>query len=105
MNEDWALKVIREGNITIGTTTFDIVRQPNGSCDGCCLKGSQCPSKAITICCSHGGNILKLPKTVLNSKLISDSATKVVVYTFLLVQQKTTNKYRQLISLTYIQYQ
>lgn len=66
MNEEWALKAISEGVIQLGNTTYDIVSNTKGSCDGCCFHGSQCPSKAITICCSHGGNILKVAK--LNDK-------------------------------------
>ncbi len=35
--------------------------EPNrsGSCDGCAFEGkSKCPQRAVTYCCSNGGNIL-----------------------------------------------
>lgn len=62
MNEDWALKAVRDRSIKLGNTTYDIVSNPRGSCDGCCFYASECPRKAITICCSAGGNILKVAK-------------------------------------------
>lgn len=46
--------------IRIGNNEYYIEKSPLGSCNGCCFKEEQCPSKAVTICCSNGGNILKL---------------------------------------------
>lgn len=61
MNESWALKAIQDKSIVLGNTKYDIVRNDKGNCKGCCFSGSECPRKAITICCS-GGNILKVAK-------------------------------------------
>lgn len=46
--------------ININGADFLIEKNPIGSCDGCYFLSRNCPSKAITICCSNGGNILKL---------------------------------------------
>ena len=46
--------------IKIKDIEYYIERSPLGSCDGCYFYKKQCPSKAVTICCSNGGNILKL---------------------------------------------
>lgn len=39
---------------------FIVERNPIGSCDDCYFFEKQCPKRAITICCSNGGNIFKL---------------------------------------------
>lgn len=64
MNEEWTLKAIKEGSITISNTEYLIEKHPSGSCESCCFIGSQCPSEAITICCSDGGNVLKVTSLV-----------------------------------------
>lgn len=46
--------------VTIGDYEYYIEKSPLGTCDGCVFKDSRCPTKAVTICCSNGGNILKL---------------------------------------------
>ena len=46
--------------IKIKDSMFFIERNPKGSCDGCYFKDKTCPKDAVTICCSNGGNILKL---------------------------------------------
>lgn len=46
--------------ITIRGKEYYIEKSPIGSCDGCAFRGDWCPTKAVTICCSNGGNILKL---------------------------------------------
>lgn len=54
-------KLIKEHTpITIGDNEYYIEKSPLGSCDGCVFKETWCPTKAVTICCSNGGNILKL---------------------------------------------
>lgn len=50
--------------IKIRDNTFLIERNPKGSCDGCYFKDKTCPKDAVTICCSNGGNILKLIKKI-----------------------------------------
>lgn len=46
--------------IKIGEYEFYIERSPLGRCDNCYFQDKRCASKALTICCSNGGNILKL---------------------------------------------
>ena len=46
--------------IKIGQNEFYIEKSPLGCCDDCYFRDKQCASKALTICCSNGGNILKL---------------------------------------------
>lgn len=46
--------------VEIRGNEYYIQKNPSGSCDGCYFLGRSCPSRAVTICCSNGGNILKL---------------------------------------------
>lgn len=46
--------------VIIGDKEYYIEKSPVGSCDGCVFQNTWCPTKAVTICCSNGGNILKL---------------------------------------------
>lgn len=46
--------------IKIGEHEFYVERNPLGGCDNCYFQNKKCASKALTICCSNGGNILKL---------------------------------------------
>lgn len=48
------------GTVNINNQEFYIQRNPSGSCDGCYFHDKRCASKALTICCSNGGNVLKL---------------------------------------------
>lgn len=45
--------------IHIKDEEFYIEKSVIGSCDGCYFIDKICPAKAVTICCSNGGNILK----------------------------------------------
>lgn len=45
--------------ILINDMWFTIEKNPFGSCDGCYFLNKDCPAKAVTLCCSNGGNILK----------------------------------------------
>lgn len=49
-----------KAQIAIGEDKFYIERSPSGCCDGCYFLQKQCPTRATQICCSNGGNILKL---------------------------------------------
>ena len=46
--------------VKIGDKEFYIERSPLGCCDDCYFRDKQCATNALTICCSNGGNILKL---------------------------------------------
>lgn len=48
--------------IPFGKIKVIVEPNPTGTCDGCYFLGKQCPSRAVTICCSNGGNIFKLVK-------------------------------------------
>lgn len=50
--------------IVLGGVKVTVEKNPLGSCDGCYFLGKQCPSRAITICCSNGGNIFKLVEEI-----------------------------------------
>lgn len=53
--------IVNRTPVTFRGKEFIIERNPKGSCDNCYFyTQDSCPSKAITICCSNGGNILKL---------------------------------------------
>lgn len=45
--------------IEIENKNYYVKSNRSGSCDGCAfIGGKTCPSKAVTICTSNGGNIL-----------------------------------------------
>lgn len=50
--------------VKLGNDLFIVEKNPIGSCDGCYFIGGNCPSRAITICCSNGGNIFKLVEQI-----------------------------------------
>lgn len=61
INDPFIEQLVRSHTpILIGENEFYIERSPLGSCDGCYFHEKRCSSKAVTICCSNGGNILKL---------------------------------------------
>ena len=47
-------------SIRIDDKDFYIKENAKGSCDGCYFLGKKCPSAAVTICYSNGGNIFEL---------------------------------------------
>lgn len=61
---DGEIQALIESNITvkINGQEFYIRKNPKGSCDNCYFYDKKCASKAVTICCSNGGNILELRK-------------------------------------------
>ena len=46
--------------VKIGDNEFYIEPNSKGSCEGCYFINKTCHMKAVNICCSNGGNILKL---------------------------------------------
>ena len=48
--------------VNINNKLFTVVKNPTGSCNGCYFyeNNEPCASKAVCICCSNGGNVLKL---------------------------------------------
>lgn len=48
--------------LPFGDVKLTVVPNPMGTCDGCYFLDSKknCPNRAVTICCSNGGNIFKL---------------------------------------------
>lgn len=46
--------------LTFGDVKVIVKPSPTGTCDGCYFLGKKCPNRAVTICCSNGGNIFKL---------------------------------------------
>lgn len=48
--------------VMIAGNYYTVVPNKAGSCDGCVFQSTQCPQKAVTICTSNGGNILKAYK-------------------------------------------
>lgn len=52
--------IVNKTPICINGTEYIVERNPIGSCDECYFLGKTCPMRAVTICCSNGGNILKL---------------------------------------------
>ena len=46
--------------VRIKGNDYLIESNPKGSCDNCYFIDKTCPKDAVTICCSNGGNILKL---------------------------------------------
>lgn len=46
--------------LPFGDVKVTVEPNPTGTCDGCYFLGKTCPSRAVTICCSNGGNIFKL---------------------------------------------
>lgn len=46
--------------IPFGNIKVIVKPSPTGTCDGCYFLGKKCPNRAVTICCSNGGNIFKL---------------------------------------------
>lgn len=48
--------------VTINNKKYIVESNPIGTCDGCYFVDKGCPAKAVNICCSNGGNILKLLK-------------------------------------------
>lgn len=49
-----------ETKIPFGNIKVIVKPNPTGTCDGCYFLGKNCPNRAVTICCSNGGNIFKL---------------------------------------------
>lgn len=49
--------------VEIKGNNYYVIANKSGSCDNCYFSNKcSCPQQAITICCSNGGNILKLKK-------------------------------------------
>ena len=47
--------------VEICGTQYLIQSQKSGLCDNCYFEDKdKCPTKAVSICCSNGGNILKI---------------------------------------------
>lgn len=47
--------------IEITNKQFTVIPNRSGSCDDCYFQSKEkCPPHAVRICCSNGGNILKL---------------------------------------------
>lgn len=46
--------------LPFGNIKVIIVPNSTGTCNGCYFLDKNCPSRAVTICCSNGGNIFKL---------------------------------------------
>ena len=45
--------------VEINSKQYLIEANKSGSCDGCAFMNSgKCPQRAVTYCCSNGGNIL-----------------------------------------------
>lgn len=64
LNDQELAKIIKDKTpITISRKQFVIESNPIGTCDGCYFLDKNCPAKAVNICCSNGGNILKLIET------------------------------------------
>lgn len=63
-NNPFITKLVKEKMpINIENKWFVVISNPLGSCNDCYFSDKErCPQKAVTICCSNGGNILKLSK-------------------------------------------
>lgn len=46
--------------VTINNKEYIVESNPIGTCDGCYFLDKSCPARAVNICCSNGGNILKI---------------------------------------------
>lgn len=61
LNDQGLAKIIKDKTpITISRRQFIVESSPVGTCDGCYFLDKNCPAKAVNICCSNGGNILKI---------------------------------------------
>lgn len=49
-------------SVTINNKEYIVESNPIGTCDGCYFLDKDCPAKAVSICCSNGGNIFKIMK-------------------------------------------
>lgn len=60
VNDPSIKKLIKEHiPVDIAGKKFTIEYNPSGSCNRCYFYNRICPSEAVTICISNGGNILK----------------------------------------------
>lgn len=60
VNDPNIKKLIKEHTpVDIAGKKYIIEYNPSGSCNRCYFSNKICPSKAVTICTSNGGNILK----------------------------------------------
>lgn len=60
VNDPYIAELIKNNTpIDIAGKLYSIKPNPIGSCNSCYFYNKICPSKAVTICTSNGGNILK----------------------------------------------
>lgn len=61
VNDPEIQRIIEENiPVEIKGKHFKVIPQPSGSCDGCYFHKKVCNVRAVNICTSNGGNILKL---------------------------------------------
>ena len=55
MGEPEAYKALEEGYIRVDGKVYNMEKQPQGWCDGCCFYNMEvCPSIAKKVCCTGG---------------------------------------------------
>lgn len=55
MGEPEAYKALEEGCIRVDGKVYNMEKQPQGWCDGCCFYNMEiCPSIAKKVCCTGG---------------------------------------------------
>lgn len=63
--------------VEINGLQYIIEPDRSGSCDGCAFIGSgKCPQRAVTYCCSNGGNILVKANQTKNNTLLVETKLK-----------------------------
>ena len=76
---DSELAEIIKSQTPVEINGLQYIIEPNrsGSCDGCAFIGSgKCPQRAVTYCCSNGGNILVKANQTKNNTLLVETKLK-----------------------------